>query len=135
MKRVERLGGARKAIESGFVHREIQRSAYEFQKSVDEGRTIIVGVNRFTDDANIEPKIQRIDPKIEKLQVQQLRKFRASRNNARVRRMLGSLRWSAGSGTNLMDDILRAVRAQCTVGEISDVLREAYGEYRVRLAV
>ncbi len=135
MKRVERLGGARKAIESGFVHREIQRSAYEFQKSVDEGRTIIVGVNRFTDDGNIEPKIQRIDPKIEKLQVQQLRKFRASRNNARVRRMLGSLRRSAGSGTNLMDDILRAVRAQCTVGEISDVLREAYGEYRVRLAV
>ena len=135
MKRVERLGGAMKAIESGFVHREIQRSAYEFQKSVDEGRTIIVGVNRFTDDGNVEPKIQHIDPKIEKLQVRQLRRFRASRNNARVKRMLEGLRKSAGNATNLMDDILRAVKAQCTVGEISDVLREAYGEYRVRFEV
>ncbi len=135
MERVERLGGARKAIESGFVHREIQQSAYEFQKSVDEGRTIIVGVNRFTDDGSVEPKIQRVDPKIEKLQVQQLSKFRASRNDARVKRALGSLRKSSGSGTNLVDDVLRAVRAQSTVGEISDVLREAYGEYRVRLAV
>ncbi len=135
MERVEKLGGARKAIESGFIHREIQQSAYEFQRSVDDGRTIIVGVNRFTDDGNAEPKIQRIDPKIEKVQVQQLRKFRASRNNARVRRMLGSLKKSAGKGTNLVDDILRAVNAQCTVGEISDTLREAYGEYRVRLAV
>ncbi len=134
MGRVDKLGGARKAIESGFVHREIQQSAYEFQKSVDEGRTIIVGVNRFKDDGNVEPKIQRIDPKIEKLQIQQLGRFRASRNNARVRRMLESLRKSAENGTNLVDDILRAVRAQCTVGEISDVLREAYGEYRVRLA-
>ncbi len=135
MERVQKLGGARKAIESGFVHREIQRSAYEFQKSVDEGRTIIVGVNRFTDDGSVEPKIQRIDPKIERLQVQQLRKFRASRNNARAKRMLAGLRKAAGGRTNLVDDILRAVRAQCTVGEISDVLREAYGEYRVRLTV
>src|SRR6059036_3321346 len=72
LEKVEDLGGARKAIESGFVHREIQESAYRFQKSVDEGRTIIVGVNKFTEGSS-GPKIQRIDPKLERDQIRQLK--------------------------------------------------------------
>jgi methylmalonyl-CoA mutase N-terminal domain/subunit len=132
LEKVEDLGGARKAIESGFVHREIQESAYSFQKSVDEGRTIIVGVNQFTEGSS-EPKIQRIDPKIERAQVRQLKKMKASRNTTRAKSALGRLSSSAKRQENLVGDILSAVRADCTVGEISDVLREAFGEYRVRI--
>src|SRR5881296_1433675 len=132
LEKVEDLGGARKAIESGFVHREIQESAYRFQKSVDEGRTIIVGVNKFTEGSS-GPKIQRIDPKLERNQVRQLRKMKASRNTGQVKNALGRLSRSAKHQQNLVDDILGAVRSNCTVGEISDALREAFGEYRVRL--
>jgi len=132
LEKVEDLGGARKAIESGFVHREIQESAYSFQKSVDEGRTIIVGVNQFTEGSS-EPKIQRIDPKIETAQVRQLKKMKASRNTTRAKSALERLSNSAKHRENLVGDILSAVRANCTVGEISDVLREAFGEYRVRI--
>jgi len=132
LERVEDLGGARKAIESGFVHREIQESAYSFQKSVDEGRTIIVGVNQFTEGSS-EPNIQRIDPKIERAQVRQLKKMKASRNTTRAKSALERLSNSAKHRENLVGDILSAVRANCTVGEISDVLREAFGEYRVRI--
>jgi len=132
LEKVEDLGGARKAIESGFIHREIQESAYRFQKSVDEGRTIIVGVNRFTEGSN-EPKIQRIDPNLERAQIRQLKKMKASRNTIQVQNALRRLSASAKHQQNLIGDILSAVRANCTVGEISDVLREAFGEYRVRI--
>jgi methylmalonyl-CoA mutase N-terminal domain/subunit len=132
--KVEDLGGARKAIESGFVHREIQESAYRFQKSVDEGRTIIVGVNKFTEGSS-EPKIQRIDPKLERVQIGQLKKMKASRNTAEVKNALGRLSRSVKHQHNLVGDILSAVRSGCTVGEISGVLRESFGEYRVRIDV
>src|SRR5712664_3665073 len=134
LEKVEDLGGARKAIESGFVHREIQESAYRFQKSVDEGKTIIVGVNRYPEGSK-EPKIQRIDPKLERAQVRQLKKMKASRNTTRVKGALRRLSSSANRQQNLVSDILSAVRADCTVGEVSDVLREAFGEYRVRIDV
>jgi len=134
LEKVEDLGGARKAIESGFVHRAIQESAYRFQKSVDEGRTIIVGVNRFTEGSN-EPKIQRINPSLERAQIRQLKKMKASRNTIQVQNALRHLSASAKHQQNLIGDILSAVRANCTVGEISDVLREAFGEYRVRIDV
>ncbi len=135
MEKVREIGGARRAIESGFVHREIQESAYEFQRSVDEGRTVIVGVNRFAEEHHVEPKIQRVDSSIERLQIQQLRKFKGSRDRTRVNTALGKLRNAARADTNLLDHILRAVRSQCTVGEISEVLRNTYGEYRMRLAM
>jgi methylmalonyl-CoA mutase N-terminal domain/subunit len=134
LEKVEDLGGARKAIESGFVHREIQESAYRFQKSVDEGRTIIVGVNKFTEGSS-EPKIQRIDPKLERVQIGQLKKMKASRNTAEVKNALGRLSRSVKHQHNLVGDILSAVRSGCTVGEISGVLRESFGEYRVRIDV
>ncbi len=135
MERVEELGGARKAIESGFVHREIQESAYRFQRSVDEGRAVIVGVNRFAEGGGRELKIQRMDPEIERAQIRQLKKWRASRDMVKVKGELRRLEKTARREENLVDDILRAAKAGCTVGEISDVLREAYGEYRVRVAV
>jgi methylmalonyl-CoA mutase, N-terminal domain len=133
--KVEELGGAKKAIESGFVHREIQESAYKFQKGVDEGRTVIVGVNRFTEGGEGEQRIQRIDLGIERVQIRQLKSFKASRDSSRVKADLAKLAKSAQGERNLVEDILKAVRAECTVGEISDTLRNVYGEYRVRVAV
>src|SRR3989475_7283675 len=136
LEQVEKLGGAKQAIESGFVHREIQNSAYAFQKSVDEGVTVIVGVNKFTEGAEKPPEIQRIDPKLEQAQIDRLRRFRQERDNMKVRSMLSQLEKSAKSEkNNLILDILSAVRADCTLGEISDVLRNVYGEDRVRLAM
>ena len=133
METVRKLGGARKAIESGFVHRQIQESAYEFQQSVDEGRSVIVGVNRFMEESPGEVKIQRIDPKIEELQVQRLRRFKQQRNGTKAKNALAGLANSARKEQNLVDDIVRAVRSNCTIGEISDTLRNVFGEYRVRL--
>jgi methylmalonyl-CoA mutase N-terminal domain/subunit len=135
IERVQELGGARKAIESGFVHRQIQESAYKFQRSVDEGQTVIVGVNRFNEGDQKEVNIHRISPGVERRQVQQLRKFRNSRNKARAESALARLLSSASGHDNLVEDILRAVRSECTVGEISDVFRNSFGEYRVRLEV
>ena len=135
MERVGELGGARRAIESGFVHREIQESAYAIQKAVDEGRTVIVGVSRFAEGERTEPRIHRVDPSIERLQVQQVRRFKGSRDNDRVKSALGKLAGAAREDTNLLDHILRAVRARCTVGEVSNVLRDAYGEYKFRLTM
>ena len=134
IRKIDRLGGARRAIESGFVHREIQESAYRFQKSVDEGETIIVGVNKFTEAAS-ESKIQRIDAGLERAQVRQLKKMKASRNQTTVKTALGRLAKSARTQQNIVDGILGAVRSNCTVGEVSDVLRDAFGEYKVRLDV
>jgi methylmalonyl-CoA mutase, N-terminal domain len=135
METIRKLGGARKAIESGFVHRQIQASAYSFQKSVDEGRTIIVGLNRFKGEREKGVSVQRIDPKIERLQVQNLREFRGRRNKAKADRALTKLVKSASGSKNLLEDILVAVRSECTVGEISDSLRDAFGEYRFRLEI
>ncbi len=135
MEDVRRLGGARKAIESGFVHRQIQENAYEEQRSIDEGRTIIVGVNRFTVEHPGDVKIQQIDHSIERLQVQQLRRFRRQRSEAKAKNALAKLASSSRKDKNLLDDILGAVRSECTVGEISDTLRNVFGEYRVRLEV
>jgi methylmalonyl-CoA mutase N-terminal domain/subunit len=135
MERVQQLGGARKAIESGFVHRQIQESAYKLQRSVDEGQTVIVGVNQFKEEEKSEVSIQRVSPSVERLQVQQLKKFKNSRNSAKAKSALSKLRSSALRDDNLLDDILRAVRSECTVGEISDLFRNAFGEYRVRLEV
>ena len=132
IEKVDSLGGARRAIESGFVHREIQESAYRFQKSVDEGQTIIVGVNKFREGGN-GPKLQRMDLELERAQVRQLSKMKAARSKPKVKRVLSRLSQSAKTQDNLVDDIISAVRANCTVGEISDVLREAFGEYRVRV--
>jgi len=135
IERVQQLGGARKAIESGFVHRQIQESAYKFQQSIDKGQTVIVGVNRFKEEDQKEVNIQRISPNVERRQIQQLRKFKNSRNKAKVKSALSRLGSAASGDANLVEDILRAVRSECTVGEISDLFRHTFGEYRARLEI
>ena len=137
--RVDELGGAASAIEAGFLHEEIARSAYEHQLRVESGETIIVGVNRFRDEG-AEPDIPRPDYSLlEAQQVEALRGRKTSRVPGAVHEALGRVRATAtsyrddapaGDRTSLMPVIIDAVRARASVGEISDALREAWGTYQ-----
>jgi len=128
---VDRRGGIRKGIESGWVQRQIADSAYRFQMELEKGERTIVGVNAYAEgDANVP--VQRPDPKLEVEQVRRLKAFRASRDAKAVHRSLRRLEAASQTNANLVPEILSAVKASATVGEISDVLRAAFGTYRER---
>jgi len=127
---IERLGGAQRAIETGFVNREIQESAWEFQKAVDEGKRTVVGVNKYEMDEPNKVRIARTDPAAQGKQQARLKELRATRDAARWSEALGALDKAARGSENLMPYLLNAVEAYATVGEISDTLRGVFGEYR-----
>ena len=102
---------------------------------MDEGKTLIVGVNKYTEGGEGAQRIQRIDPEIERAQVRELMSFKASRDPVKVKSALDALRGAARKEKNLVEYILRAVTSNCSVGEISDTLRDVFGEYRVRIVV
>ncbi|MHA3962326.1 MAG: acyl-CoA mutase large subunit family protein [Candidatus Thorarchaeota archaeon SMTZ1-45] len=130
IQKIDDIGGAQIAIEKGFIQREIHEAAYQFQKSVDETKRIVVGVNKFTVDE--EPKFDylRINPEAEREQLGELEKIRSKRNTKQVSQALSALREAAMSDTNLMPSIIDAVRVYATLGEICGVLREIFGEYK-----
>ncbi len=133
--RIDALGGMLRAIETGYVQMEIQKSAYEYQQAVERGEQIVVGVNRFqTDDEQLIPTL-RIDPEIERSQVARVRELRARRDAAKAQAGINEVERRARSGENLMSAILAAVEARATVGEISDALRRAFGEYQESVVV
>jgi methylmalonyl-CoA mutase N-terminal domain/subunit len=132
MDRLEKEGGVVSCIEKGFIQREIENSAYEYQKEIENNERIIVGVNRFQIDEDIKPPILRIDPAIEKAQVDKLKELRNNRNNEEVKSSLALLGSTAKGDENLMPVILDAVKAYATLGEICNVLRDIFGEYRYR---
>jgi methylmalonyl-CoA mutase N-terminal domain/subunit len=129
IEQVDILGGAASAIESGFYHSEIGRSAYEHQLAVERGERVVVGVNSFTDDEGPVTDIFRTDESVAADQIERLRSFKASRENRRVGEALGHLSEAARGSENLMPRILDASRAQCTVGEISEALRGVWGVF------
>lgn len=124
------MGGVLRAIEDGFIQREIQQSAYEYQKKIESGEQVVVGVNRYVSEAAPSPPILRIDPEIEREQIDRLRKLRAKRDAARVTVCLKKVESVARENHNVMPAILQAVKAYATVGEISDALRRVFGEYQ-----
>lgn len=128
--RIDKFGGALNAIERGFIQAEIQNAAYEDQRRIDSGKQIVVGVNKFQSDAAQPAKPFRIDPELERRQVQRVREVRASRSAAAVGDALGKLEKAALGTENLMPHIVESCRAFATVGEISDSLRKVFGEYR-----
>jgi len=130
IERIDALGGPLAAIEKGYVQGEIQDSAYKFQRAVEEGRQIVVGVNKFQTAETESPKTFRIDPELERQQVERLRAVRASRSNSAVQRALCDLEAAARGADNLLPKILTSCGALATVGEISDTLRRVFGEYR-----
>src|SRR5579863_940012 len=130
IRRIDELGGTLRAIEAGFIQGEIQNSAFEFQKEIENGQRIIVGVNKFRTNEGGQSGVFRIDPAIERSQIESLRKMRACRDAEKWRQSLVQLEGAAGSTENLMPRILAAAAAYATVGEISDALRRVFGEYR-----
>jgi methylmalonyl-CoA mutase, N-terminal domain len=130
LKRIDEMGGTLKAIETGYIQSEIQNAAYDYQRAIESGQRIIVGVNRFQQNDEHAIPTFRLDPELERSQVEKLRQVRASRSAASVSEKLDALENTARSGENLMPSILDAAGVYCTVGEISDRLRTVFGEYR-----
>jgi methylmalonyl-CoA mutase N-terminal domain/subunit len=128
--KIASLGGMRKAIERGYVQQEIQNAAYEYQQSVDSKQAIVVGVNMFQLEDEASVPVQRIDPALERNQLERLQALRAKRDAASWQASLKSIEDAALSGANLMPAIIHAVESYATVGEISDVMRKVFGEYQ-----
>ena len=120
-----------RAIEQGYIQREIQNAAYAYQKAVDEKNAIVVGVNEFISEESAVP-IQRIDESLEQRQVERVRALRMRRDAVGHATSLRGVEEAAQAGENLMPRILAAVESYATVGEIADVLRGVFGEYRER---
>ena len=128
--RIDDLGGAPEAINKGFQQREIQEAAYQAQVAQEEGEDVIVGVNKFTEDEEEPPgDLLKVDEEVEQNQIDKLREFKASRAMDEVESARESLRQAAESTDNLMPHILRAVKKKVTLGEISDTLRDVFGEH------
>jgi len=127
--RIDKLGGAVAAIEKGFIQQEIQESAYQYQKEVESGKRVIVGMNKFQVQEPPPKGLLKVDPKVREAQVRRLSELRASRDSKRVGTPLKELKAVARGDGNLMVPILNCVRGDCTLGEICGVLREVFGEY------
>jgi len=130
VEQIDGLGGTLIAIERGFIQSEIQSAAYEFQRRVETGEQIIVGVNRFGMDEGAPIPTFRLDPALEKAQIDRLREVRASRSQATVAERLAAIQNAARGDENLMPRILDAAGSYATVGEIADALKSVFGEYR-----
>ncbi len=152
LKRIEEMGGAIKAVESGFIQKEIQDAAYEYHQEVEAGRKQVVGVNCFIDEEEEQIPVQRIAPELETRQVEALKKVRAERDNAKVERLLKELTEAAAielaqdsqpvqgqapldSRPNLIPLICDAVEAYASVGEISGALKKSFGKFRPMVTI
>jgi methylmalonyl-CoA mutase N-terminal domain/subunit len=128
--KIDAMGGMLAAIERGFVQREIQQAAYEYQKRVEDGSQVIVGVNRYQEGSKQRIPILRIDPEIERQQVKRLQNLRAQRDRAGAEAALRDVEAAARSDRNLMPAILQAAKACSTVGEISGALARVFGHHQ-----
>jgi methylmalonyl-CoA mutase N-terminal domain/subunit len=128
---VDELGGSVAAIESGWMQTRIAESAYRAQQAIESGEQVVVGVNRFVESGagDVEMNLQRIDPRIEREQIERLKKYRAERDADLVARRLVELRGAAEGDENLLPFLLEGVDAGATIGEICDVLRAVFGRY------
>jgi methylmalonyl-CoA mutase N-terminal domain/subunit len=127
---IDKMGGVLKAIEKGYIQKEITSSAYSHQEAVDSGEQVIVGVNKFVvKDEHIPPTLE-IGIETERRQIERLKRLKEERDNQRVSEVLDRVRNVARGDENVMPVLIEAVKAYATVGEISDALREVFGEYR-----
>jgi methylmalonyl-CoA mutase, N-terminal domain len=133
--KIDAMGGTLRAIEAGYIQQEIQKSAYEYQRAIERGEQVVVGVNRFQTDQERPIPTLRIDPEIERTQIARLQALRARRDAAKSRASLDEVERRARGAENLMPAILAAVEASATLGEISDALRRAFGEYRESVVI
>ncbi|NMA91497.1 MAG: methylmalonyl-CoA mutase family protein [Firmicutes bacterium] len=130
IKQIDELGGAVAAIEQGFMQREIQESAYRYQREVESGERVVIGVNRFASGDELPIDLLKVDPAVGERQIERLKKVRLRRDQGKVAEVLQELRRGAQSKENLMPYIFKAVKAYASLGEICGVLREIFGEYK-----
>ena len=130
IRKIDDMGGALAAIDNGFIQSEIQESAYRFQKAVENGSEIIVGVNNFLTDEKVEIERLKVDPAIEAQQVARLADLRASRDENKVKELMAQIESCARSEENLMPLFITCVENELTLGEICGVLRKVWGEYQ-----
>ncbi len=130
IEKIDQQGGMLKAIETGYIQEEIRRSAYLYQQKIEENEEVVVGVNKFQSKEEPRPPGIKVDPAVEEKQKKKLRKLKKARDQGRVDRALKEIAEAAQGDGNLMPPILEAVKAYATIGEICDVLREEFGEFR-----
>jgi methylmalonyl-CoA mutase, N-terminal domain len=135
IEKIDSLGGMLRAIESGFVQGEIQKAAYEYQRSVEAKEQVVVGVNEFIAEEERGIPTLRIDPQVEREQIQRLQALRSKRDANKTQAAVAELERRAATSESLMPAILGAVEAYATVGEISDALRRAFGEYHESVVI
>jgi methylmalonyl-CoA mutase N-terminal domain/subunit len=127
--RIEELGGAVAAIEQGFVQHEIEEAAFRYAQEIESGERVIVGVNAFTEAADGEIELQRIDPEIERRQLERTGRVRAERDAGAAGAALAAVGQTAAGTSNLLVPMREALRIGCTIGEICGVLRDQWGTY------
>ena len=130
LQHIDKLGGTLAAIESGFIQRSIQDAAYEAQQAIDSKEAVVVGVNKYTADDKPHSSVFRVDPSLEREQIDRLRQVRASRSKSAWTAALKAVETAATDGKNLVPSIIEAVERHATLGEISDALRGVFGEHR-----
>ncbi len=130
MQQIDQMGGSVAAIETGFMQNKIAESAYAYQKAIESNEKIIVGVNQFRNDSEIDIPILKINESIRQEQIKNLQTLKNNRDHQKVAGCLLAIKTAAKEGTNLMPPVIEAVEAFCTLGEISDALRTVFGEYQ-----
>jgi methylmalonyl-CoA mutase N-terminal domain/subunit len=132
IKKIDDMGGTVRAIEAAYIQGEIERSAYEYQKRVESEEYVIVGLNKFQEkegETSQRLKVLRVDPSVRERQSERIRRFKSTRDSGKAKAALDVLRSAANINSNLVPPIVDCVKSFATLGEISDVLREVYGEY------
>lgn len=128
--KIATMGGSVRAIETGYMQREIQESAYQYQRQVESGKRVIVGLNKFQIEEQPPKNLLKVDPAVQEAQIRKIAAVKAQRDQAAVDRALADLKAAAASTANLMPPILAAVKAYATLQEICDVMRSVFGEYQ-----
>ena len=128
--KIDDLGGASKAIETGYQKFEIEKNAYQIQLDLENKKSIEVGVNSFTSDSSDENILFKIDDNVGKRQIDKLKKLKSKRDNEKVKEKLEQIKVKAGTDENLLPNFLEAIESYATIGEISNVLRDVWGEYK-----
>ncbi len=135
IEKIDAMGGMLKAIENGYPQREIQEAAFNYQKAVETDDAVVVGVNKFRIAENETIPVLRVDPQIERSQIERLRAVREKRDKAKAENALAKLVEAASGTENMLPRILDCVESYVTVGEISHRLRRVWGEYREAVTV
>ncbi|MGC9966423.1 MAG: methylmalonyl-CoA mutase family protein [Syntrophobacteraceae bacterium] len=130
IKKIDAMGGTLAAIEQGYIQKEIQNSSYRFQKEIESGERVYVGINKYTMEEPPPTGLLKVDMSVGEIKTAELKKYRAQRDQAKWKAALDKLREVSQTGENVMPYVIEAVKAKATVGEVCDVWREVFGEYR-----